>query len=64
MRVQSDRYLIELLQSNTFGVVSSDVEANHVHTSFRDFKNDWDRDSLREHLNQYPDHDPAPLTTP
>ena len=40
LRVQSDRYLIELLQSNTFGVVSSDVEANHVHISFRDLKND------------------------
>lgn len=53
IRVQSERYLIELLQSNTFGVVSSDVEANHVHTSFRDLKNDWDRDSLSDHLNQH-----------
>ena len=53
LRVQSDRYLIELLQSNTFGVVSSDVEANHVHISFRDLKNDWDRDSLAHHLNQH-----------
>ncbi|MEL7007542.1 MAG: DUF3500 domain-containing protein [Cyanobacteria bacterium J06588_4] len=53
LRVQSDRYLIELLQSNTFGVVSSDVEANHVHTSFRDLKNDWDRNSLGSHLNQH-----------
>lgn len=64
VRVQSDRYLIELLQSNTFGVVSSDVEANHVHTSFRDLKNDWDHNSLREHLNQYHDHDRVPLTIP
>ena len=53
LRVQSDRYLVELLQSNTFGVVSSDVEANHVHASFRDLKNDWDRNSLSEHLNQH-----------
>ncbi len=53
VRVQSDRYLVELLQSNTFGVVSSDVKANHVHASFRDLKNDWDRDSLSNHLNQY-----------
>ena len=53
IRVQSDRYLIELLQSNTFGVVSSDVEANHVHASFRDLKNDWDRNFLSEHLNQH-----------
>lgn len=53
LRVQSDRYLIELLQSNTFGVVSSDVEANHVHSSFRDLKNDWDRDSLSNHLNRH-----------
>lgn len=52
-RVQGDRYLIELLQSNTFGVVSSDVEANHVHTSFRDLKNDWDRNSLSDHLNRH-----------
>lgn len=62
VRVQSDRYLIELLQSNTFGVISKDVEANHVHTSFRDLKNDWDRNSLREHLNQY--HDRVPQLTP
>ena len=52
-RVQNDRYLIELLQSNTFGVVSSDVEANHVHTSFRDLKNDWDRNSLGTHLDRH-----------
>lgn len=53
VRVQSDRYLVELLQSNTFGVVSSDVEANHVHASFRDLENDWDRDSLGEHLDRH-----------
>ena len=53
VRVQSDRYLIELLQSNTFGVVSSDVTANHVHISFRDLNKDWDRDSLAHHLNQH-----------
>ena len=52
-RVQSDRYLIELLQSNTFGVVSNDVEANHVHSSFRDLKNDWDRDSLEDHWQKF-----------
>ena len=52
-RVQSDRYLIELLQSNTFGVVSGDVEANHVHSSFRDLQNDWDRDSLGDHLRRH-----------
>lgn len=59
LRVQSDRYLIELLQSNTFGVVSSDVEANHVHISFRDLQNDWDRDSLGHHLQQ---HHKSPIT--
>jgi hypothetical protein len=53
LRVQSDRYLVELMQSNTFGVVSSDVEANHVHSSFRDLRNDWDHDSLGEHLSQH-----------
>ncbi len=53
LRVQSDRYLVELMQSNTFGVVSSDVEANHVHSSFRDLQNDWDHDSLGEHLSQH-----------
>ena len=52
-RVQNERYLIELLQSNTFGVISSDVEANHVHTSFRDLKNDWDRNSLGDHLDRH-----------
>lgn len=60
VRVQSDRYLIELLQSNTFGVVSSDVAANHVHASFRDLTHDWDYDSLGEHLSQH--H--VSLTTP
>ena len=52
-RVQGDRYLIELLQSNTFGVVSDDVEANHVHASFRDLKNDWDRNTLGDHLERH-----------
>jgi hypothetical protein len=51
-RIQSDRYLIELLQSNTFGV-SSEIESNHVHASFRDLTNDWDHDSLGAHLRQY-----------
>lgn len=60
VRVQSDRYLIELLQSNTFGVVSSDVEANHVHASFRDLENDWDRNSLGEHLDRH--HSPIAPT--
>ncbi|MBE9075699.1 DUF3500 domain-containing protein [Romeria aff. gracilis LEGE 07310] len=60
IRVQSDRYLIELLQSNTFGVVSSEVEANHVHASFRDLESDWDHDSLGDHLSQH--H--ASLVTP
>jgi hypothetical protein len=50
-RVQSDRYLIELLQSNTFGVVS-DVTSNHVHASFRDLTHDWDHDSLGAHLRE------------
>lgn len=53
VRIQGDRYLVEFLQSNTFGVVSSDVEANHVHTSFRDLKNDWDRNSLGDHLRKH-----------
>ena len=52
-RVQSERYLIELLQSNTFGVVSDDVKANHIHASFRDLKNDWDRNALGDHLERY-----------
>lgn len=55
-RVQSDRYLIELLQSNTFGVVSDDIEANHIHSSFRDLKNDWDRDSLGDHWRKFHAH--------
>ncbi|MGB3295947.1 MAG: DUF3500 domain-containing protein [Phormidesmis sp.] len=52
LRVQSDRYLIELLQSNTFGVVS-EVGSNHVHASFRDLTNDWDYNSLGAHLRQF-----------
>ena len=52
-RVQSDRYLIELLQSNTFGVVSDDIEANHIHSSFRDLENDWDRNSLGDHWRKF-----------
>jgi hypothetical protein len=51
-RVQSDRYLIELLQSNTFGVLS-DINSNHVHSSFRDLTNDWDHDALGAHLQQF-----------
>ena len=52
-RVQGERYLIELLQSNTFGVVSEDVKANHIHASFRDLENDWDRNVLGEHLESH-----------
>ena len=52
-RVQGDRYSIELLQSNTFGVVSGDVRANHVHSSFQDLQNYWDRNSLGDHLRQH-----------
>lgn len=55
-RVQSDRYLIELLQSNTFGVVS-EIDSNHVHASFRDLTNDWDRNSLGAHIRQF--HSPT-----
>ena len=51
-RIQSDRYLIELLQSNTFGVVS-EVASNHVHASFRDLTNDWDHNALGAHLHQH-----------
>lgn len=51
-RVQSDRYLVELLQSNTFGVVS-EVASNHVHASFRDLTSDWDYNSLGAHLQQH-----------
>ncbi len=51
-RIQSDRYLIELLQSNTFGVVS-EVASNHVHASFRDLTNDWDHNALGAHLRQH-----------
>ncbi|MGB3766255.1 MAG: DUF3500 domain-containing protein [Phormidesmis sp.] len=52
MRVQSDRYLVELLQSNTFGVIS-EVASNHVHASFRDLTNDWDYDALGAHLDEH-----------
>lgn len=52
VRVQSDRYLIELLQSNTFGVIS-EVPSNHVHASFRDLTSDWDYDALSTHLQEH-----------
>lgn len=52
VRVQSPGYLVELLQSNTFGV-RSDIEANHVHTSFRDLNSDWDFDLLGEHVKTH-----------
>ncbi len=52
VRVQSDRYLIELLQSNTFGVLS-EVASNHVHASFRDLTSDWDYDALSTHLQEH-----------
>ncbi|MEL6776125.1 MAG: DUF3500 domain-containing protein [Cyanobacteria bacterium J06597_16] len=55
-RIQSDRYLIELLQSNTFAVVS-EIDSNHVHASFRDLTNDWDHNALGAHYHQY--HDTA-----
>lgn len=49
-RVQSSRYLVEILQSNTFGV-ESEIQANHVHAAFRDLASDWDYNVLQEHLN-------------
>lgn len=55
-RVQSDRYLIEILQSNTFAVLS-EIDSNHVHASFRDLTSDWDHNSLGAHLRHY--HDTA-----
>jgi hypothetical protein len=55
VRVQSPRYLVELLQANTFGV-RSDIEANHVHASFRDLKSDWDFDVLGDHLKTQHHH--------
>ena len=55
IRVQSDRYLIELLQSNTFAVVD-EIDSNHVHASFRDLTNDWDHDALGAHLREFHHH--------
>ena len=58
IRVQSDRYLVELLQSNTFGVVS-EVASNHVHASFRDLTSDWDHNALGAHLEEHHHGDTA-----
>lgn len=55
LRVQSSRYLVELLQANSFGVIS-DVKANHVHASFRDLTSDWDFNVLGEHLKNQHQH--------
>ncbi|MEL6351304.1 MAG: DUF3500 domain-containing protein [Cyanobacteria bacterium J06627_28] len=52
LRVQSDRYLVELLQSNTFAVLS-EVDSNHVHASFRDLTNDWDYNALGAHVHEH-----------
>jgi hypothetical protein len=52
VRVQSPSYLVELLQSNTFGV-HADIEANHVHTSFRDLNSDWDFNWLGKHVKTH-----------
>ena len=52
IRVQSDRYLVELLQSNTFGILS-EVASNHVHASFRDLTNDWDYNALGAHVHEH-----------
>ena len=58
LRVQSDRYLIEVLQSNTFAVVS-EIDSNHVHASFRDLTSDWDYNSLGAHILEHHSHDTA-----
>ncbi len=43
-RIQGPTFLIEF--DNTQN------QANHIHTTFRDFKNDFGRDSLREHYQR------------
>ncbi|MEL7051050.1 MAG: DUF3500 domain-containing protein [Cyanobacteria bacterium J06588_5] len=61
VRVQSDRYLVELLQSNTFGVIS-EIDSNHVHASFRDLTNDWDYDAMGAHLREHHHTEAVTLT--
>lgn len=54
-RLQSDRYLVELLQSNTFAVLS-EVDSNHIHASFRDLSHDWDHNALGDHMRDHHHH--------
>lgn len=52
LRVSSDRYLFELYQSDLWSV-ESEYEANHIHSSLRDLKADWDQNLLSEHLKNF-----------
>jgi hypothetical protein len=55
LRVESDRYLFELLQNDLWSV-DSEHASNHIHSSLRDLKADWDHDRLGEHLARFHNH--------
>jgi len=50
-RVQSDRFLIEYDDTQN--------NANHIHSVWRDYKDDFGRDLLKEHYQSSPDHTPS-----
>lgn len=52
IRIETGRYLFELLQNDLYSV-SSEHDSNHIHSSLRDLKADWDHDRLAEHLEKY-----------
>lgn len=55
LRIESERYLFELLQNDLWSV-DSEHTANHIHSSLRDLKADWDHDRLGEHLTRFHNH--------
>lgn len=52
LRVRAGDFLIEFLQSNTYGV-TSEVAANHVHASVRNPKDDWGYNPLEAHIKEH-----------
>ena len=58
-RLESERYLFELLQNDLWSV-SSEHASNHMHSSLRDLKAEWDQDRLSLHVAKYHGKDNPP----
>ena len=52
IRVQTSRFLFELLQTSNYSIESK-IKANHIHSILRDLKSDFDFDILQKHLSHY-----------